>query len=346
MLSAHIGGKKARRRQRARLAVRWLLRGALAAGMLSLGFLITETMLRISELPLETTATTVQTTIQTETTIPPRPESPPLKTFYVPLGMMDNREQSRQLMAQIAQAKTDTAVMLFKDSSGYLSYKSNLMQMSLLGASQRTRWRTDWTLYDLKNRSKQRILGVIHCFDDPLAASLMPNGAALLRETDTVPWKDAQGRAWLNPYAESSREYLLAVIREVRAFGADDLLLCGVQFPEGNLEAAVFPGESAAPPERLAVERAGVLRSFLQEAKRAAGEGTLYVMVTPAQDALPGMRETYAAADIVAVDMRGLPWTGDEAYWRARVPVLDSPEAAAALRDCIVMKEENLQARY
>jgi len=355
-LQARIGGRRHYRRQKIRRALRTAARCALVVIALAVGFLVAETLLRISEAPLaQADAITLPiTTTQPPTTARPKPEGPPLRTFFVLLNLMDNRDQARQLMAQAEELETNAAVMLFKDSGGYLSYQSQLMQQRLFNASQRARWRTDWTLYDLKNRAGQKIIGVIHCFNDPLAASLMTGAAVTLRDTEQTPWKDARGKAWLNPYAESAREYLLAVVREVVAFGADEILLCGVQFPAGDLQAAVFPGEEPdANMARIAASRNRALLDFLQQAKAAAGNRPLYLTL-PFQTARNGGAEYGGdlwgseAVDAFAVDMRGVPWTQEDDFWRVQpvIPIVDSPENAHGARDYIVLRDEVLQARY
>jgi len=192
---------------------------------------------------------------------------------------------------------------------------------------------------------------VIHCFDDPLAAGAMPEAAVLQRGTE-LPWADGQGRRWLNPYAPGAREYLLAVIREAVAVGADEILLCGVAFPEGNLQGAVFPGQEEIDPAaedaqaQLAAARNEVLRSFIAEAKEAAGEAPLYVMIA-GQAALDGAESLGGdlwgcAADYIAVNTRGAPWARDESYWRTRpvLPVVETPEDAEGARDYIVLIDE------
>jgi len=341
----HVVGARARRRSKALRALRVVTRVIAGAVVLAAGFVVTEALLRISEQPLpgDFTATQPATEAPTEPLTRPEPEGPPLHSFYVPLNMLDHRDQAAQLVAWAKANNTSAAVMPFKDSGGYLSYRSSLMQMRLINASQKTRYRTDWTLRDLK-KAGQRIVAVIHCFDDPLAAGAMTEAAVLQRDTGSVPWKDAQGRRWLNPWSEPAREYLLAVIREVIAFGADDILLAGVCFPSGNLQAAVFPGQEN-PGDPAA--RNQILRAFIEEAREAAGENAqLYVMI-PSRAALNGAQELGGdlwdcAADWIAIDMRGAPWAQDADYWRARpvIPVVDDAEKAQGARDYIVLVDE------
>jgi hypothetical protein len=45
---------------------------------------------------------------------------------------------------------------------------------------------------------------------------------------------DADGRAWLDPYSDSTREYLLALILELKSLGFDEVLLTGVACPDSD----------------------------------------------------------------------------------------------------------------
>ena len=348
----HVWGRKARRRMKIRRAVRYTLGGLLTIIVLVWGFIATETLLQVSELPPEAPAQTAPpvTTASPPSTLP-APEGPPLHSFYVPLRMLDRNEDSPRLVQQAQELKTSAAVLTLKDGAGYLSYESNLMQQARVNASQKMRYRTYWTLRDLKEKGNQKIIGVIHCFDDPLAAGAMPEAAVLQRGTEQ-PWADGQGRRWLNPYAPQAREYLLAVIREAVALGVDELLLCGVAFPEGNLQGAVFAGQEEINPEdgdaaaKLAAGRNKALRDFVAEAKQAAGAAVLYVMI-PGQAALDGAESLGGdlwgcAADRIAVDTRGTPWARDEAYWSTRpvIPVAASVEDAQGARDYIILTDE------
>jgi len=340
----YVGGRREQRRLRRRRAMKTALRVLLCVLALVVGFTVTETLLRVSEWPLPegSSIAAPETTAAPESGDDRTPDGPPLQSFYVPLGMLDRNEDAPKLVAQARELQATAAVMLFKDSGGYLSYRSNLMQMGLLHANEKARYRTDWTLYDLK-KAGQRVIGVIHCFDDPLAAERMTEAAVLQRDTGSVPWKDAQGRRWLSPYSQAAREYLLAVIREVKAFGATDVLLEGLRFPVGNLQASVFPGEdNPHDPET----RNAALRDFIEQAKEAAGDAGLFVMIS-VEAALDGAEDLGGdlwgcAADWLAVDVREAPWALDEGYWKSRpvIPVVGSVEEAEGLRDYIILIDE------
>jgi len=345
----YIVSKQTRRRMKIRRVLRAGLAGVLMFAALVVGYVAMEAMLQVSELPLlqgDNATTEAPTTTAEPLPTLPEPQGEPMRSFYVPIAMLNQRTQSYQLQAQARQLDTNTAVMTFKDSNGWLTYRSNLIQMDLLGAAARARHRTDWTLFDLKRRAEQRVIAVIHTFDDPLAATLMPGAAIVHRETGE-PWLDAEDRAWLNPWSPAAQEYLLAVIREVAAFGpqnerVDDILLRGVTFPAGDLSEAVFPGVD--DPDDLAARNA-VLREFLEQAAQAAGDARLIVMVPRAgaenADALGGDLWN-SAADYIAIDVRGTAANLNEDFWRTRpvFPVVESPEAGEGMRDYIVLVDD------
>ena len=338
---------KARRAMKVRRGLRMAFMGLAMLIALAVGFTVMEAMLQVSETPLPTEAhVTTEPPATTTEPLPtlPEPQGEPMRSFYVPIRMLDHRDQSAQLQAQARNLGSNTAVIPFKDAEGWLTYRSNLIQMDLLRASARARHRTDWTKFDMIRRADQRVMAVIHTFDDPLAAGLMSDAAVLRYGTDE-PWEDADGRAWLNPWSPTAREYLLAVIREVAAFGQQDarvsyILLRGVSFPDGNLSGAYFPGGDHEDLEA----RNAVLRGFIEEARAAAGEATLLVMVPRAgaenAEALGG--DLWGAAEIIAVDMRGTPAEQTEDFWRTRrvIPVVESPEDGEGLRDFIVIHNE------
>lgn len=340
----HVWGRKALRKKKVQRVLKIIAGSAVVLAVLAAGFLVTDTLLRISEMPQEAPATTQPPAVTTAppNNIPPPLAETPLRSFYVPLRMLDRNEDSPKLVEQAGRLGTTAAVITFKDSGGMLSYRSNLMQQARINASQKARYRTDWTVKDLKNKGGQRIIAVVHCFDDPLAAGAMPEAAMIRRDTDSTPWTDGQGRRWLNPYSSQATEYLLALIREIISFGADDILLCGVSFPEGSLQGAVLPGQTEDTPE----SRNAVLRDFIAQAKQAAGEAGVYVMIS-GQAAIDGAENLGGdlwdcAADAIAVDTRGTPWAQDDSYWGTRpvVPVVESPEAAQGARDYIVLEDE------
>ncbi|MCL2195823.1 MAG: hypothetical protein FWB76_07740 [Oscillospiraceae bacterium] len=178
-----------RRRKRRRIVVNVLVALVLGSLALSVGFVAMEAMLQVSEAPPQ--APTEY--IPPEELPPPEPVRPqlpdleptwePMRSFYVPIHMMDSRDQSAQLQQQAAALETNMAVMTFKCAHGWLTYRSTLGQGNV-----NARHRTNWTLFDMVRRSRQRVVAVVHA---------------------------------VNHYTEqrTSETAMLAIIREISRFG-------------------------------------------------------------------------------------------------------------------------------
>jgi len=80
----------------------------------------------------------------------------------------------------------------------------------------------------------------ISCFRDTSYAEGEPDTA--LKATWGDVWYDGDGRAWLDPAAETTRTYLTALCAECARLGFDEILLDGFWYPvSGNQEALALP---------------------------------------------------------------------------------------------------------
>jgi hypothetical protein len=344
-----IIGVKSRRARLLRRFTRTAIRGLLLLIILAFGFSVTEILLRISELPpaAHAAGTTLPPgqTPQTEPAAAPAPAvpQPELRALYAPLRMLDSRERTGRMIQQAQAEGCNAAVILIKDKEGYLTYNSGLGQMQTLRASRKARQQVEACLQDYK-AAGIRVVALVHCFRDNLAAGIMMDGTVLQKDTTKpTPWRDALSQRWLNPYSEAAQNYILGIIQELAALGVDDVLLDSVCFPGGNLQAAVFTGEET--PGDLAA-RNNVLRDFLQKAKAAAGGARLLALM-PAKAALDGAEEYggdlwNSAADAIAVDNRDAGWALD-AGWNAGQPtiqVFSTLEQAAGQERFLLIEEE------
>ncbi|MCL2106349.1 MAG: putative glycoside hydrolase [Oscillospiraceae bacterium] len=338
-----IGSRRGRRLRR---ALKVFFSAAGIALTLAAGFFATETLVRISELPprAEIAATEEQTTDPDSAAAPPKPAAPSvqadLRAIYAPLTNFDfgSIENTRALIKQARDSGANAVAILFKDSEGLLGYRSHLIQQSLLNASGRATGKMEKRALEIL-AAQLRLVAVVDCFADPLAANAMPESAVLQKDTENVPWKDAQGRAWLNPYAESAREYLLGILRELAQIGVTDIVLDSVRFPGGNLQAAVFPGE---PKPDDPEARNAALLDFLVQAREAAGEARVFC-VMPAKAALEGAEEYGgdlwgSAADFIAVDTRDAAWARDADWGQGRkyIQIISAEEEIDSSGDYII----------
>jgi len=113
-----------------------------------------------------------------------------------------------------------------------------------------------------------KVMARIYCYQDAPLARLRRADAVHYRQTDSL-WLDnavgAGGQPWLNPYSAAVNEYLLALVKEAAALGADVIVLDALQFANGS-EVAGFPGETA----QGAKSRNQTLLDFISQAKQAA----------------------------------------------------------------------------
>ena len=322
----------------------------LLAIVLVVGFFITETLLQISEMPYAAGPAEEGTTNPPgqvnpgQTVTEPEPLPPiELRAIYAPLRMLDTAERTSRVIADAQENNCNAAVILIKDREGYLTYDSSLPQMQALKASRKARLQVQTCINEYQ-AAGIRVVALVYCFQDNLAAGIMMDGTVLQKDTaKPTPWRDALSQRWLNPYSKAAQEYILGVIRELAAMGVDDILLDSVSFPGGNLQAAVFTGEST-PGDLYARNQA--LRGFLEKAKAAAGSARL-LCVMSAKAALDSAEEYGgdlwgSAADAIAVDTRGAEWALD-AGWNAGNPtiqVFSSLEEAVGQERFLVIEEE------
>ncbi|MDR1464552.1 MAG: putative glycoside hydrolase [Oscillospiraceae bacterium] len=338
-----IGGNK--RVQWLRTALRWSIRCVGFLAVVLVGFFAADTLFRISELPpAEEPSVTAAPVTESPSAAPPPKEVPDLRAIFAERKLLDTKERTGRIPAQAQQAGANAVLFRCKDEEGYLTYRSLLPQQQILFASRKARSRAEGGIADLL-AADIRPVAYVQCFRDPIAAAGL-QGGAVLRKGTALPWKDSAGAAWLNPYSEAAREYLLGVIRELTAMGIQDIVLDAVCFPSGNLSGATFPGESLpanAAPEAIRESRNQVLLRFLREAKQAAPGARIYC-VMPAQTALNGSDDYggdlwNAAVDCVIVDTRGAPWVAD-ADWgpgRSCLQLLDDKTPVAGRTAYLVL---------
>lgn len=112
------------------------------------------------------------------------------------------------------------------------------------------------------------VIARIYCFKDSVAPQR--TGAYVYEDENlSSPWFDApaalSGKVWLNPADARAVNYLLSVINEVSAFGADCIYLSGVEFPVSSENPPVFTEDDTS------LSRNFVLLNFVEQAAKKAG---------------------------------------------------------------------------
>lgn len=230
-----------------------------------------------------------------------------LVAVYMPDGVLDGGVELELFRTGLGGSGANAVLVDFKTAQGCLNFPLQSGTAAELGAVQGAYENAASTLSALKKKG-YRIVARVCCFKDALAASRL-GAAAAVTQADGSLWLDdsaqRDGSPWLNPYSAAAESYLLGIISETAASGADLILLDAVQFPDGPCaQSAVFAGAQTSVQSRNAV-----LHAFIERAADCAGEVPVCVMMT-ANGALNGDALRYdgsifdSAAELCAVDFR------------------------------------------
>lgn len=121
----------------------------------------------------------------------------------------------------------------------------------------------------------------IHAFRDNLMGRFDRDVAVGYYDTRTN-WLDNSvalgGKAWLNPYSDGARTYIIDLAAELTALGFEQIVVDSVQFPSG-----VALDKAGYGPQAVGVGRADALKSFSQELEKAvAAAGGSMMLYYPA----------------------------------------------------------------
>ncbi len=228
--------------------------------------------------------------------------------IYLPAEKLADTQALNTLLDGAAAAGINAVVLDIKNADGTINYACAVPEA--LAAEAPAADENLLPAIDAVRQHGMDVIGLFHCFDDPLAASSLEGGAVYYEDTDQL-WLDGApakgGKAWLNPYSQAARSYNIQIIQE--AFGAlnlDKVLLTGVQFPAGySMNKARFDGEESSSAGRNAT-----LKSFVDSVLDAVGGADKILLYVTGDSALNGDAERYdgslldASARVCAPDLR------------------------------------------
>ena len=213
-----------------------------------------------------------------------------VKALYMPYDKLGDEEYIKDFIREIKKKNGNSVVIDFKTAEGRLCYSS--MQENAIMASA--------ALYDndtvrrglgLFRSAKISVIARIFCFSDNRLANADSDTAVKYMGTE-VNWLDGSddngGKAWLNPYSKSVRDYLAGIVKEISSFGVGVFILEDLQFPGGeNTSSATYPGEKKTN------SRNGMLTSTLSKIVGALPEDALVIVSQTATDASQGNENIY-----------------------------------------------------
>ena len=235
-----------------------------------------------------------------------------VKALYMPHEKMGDEEYIKDFIKQVKRKDCNSVVIDFKTDEGRLCY-SSMNENAIIGTcalydNDTARW-----AIDLFAQEDIAVIARLFCFSDNRVATANDSVAVKYMNTE-VNWLDGSddkgGKAWLNPYSKSVRNYIATVAKEVSALGVSVFILEDLQFPEGdNTDSATYPGEKNQSSRNV------MLKNTLSQVKNAVGENALVILSQSAANASSGNESAYfgtmsdAAFYGIAVDTAEKPFS-------------------------------------
>ena len=187
-----------------------------------------------------------------------------VRATYIDNGILNDTGRLSDALS-IAKENNFNAIMIdFKTQEGILTYDSDLMNYP----GQDDYNKIDQALIEKIKHEGFLVIGRIYCFEDTIAPQRLP---AYIYEDEekTQIWFDKPavlgGKVWLDPTNVKATDYLISVVGEVSALGADCIYLDSVQFPESrNGSVPVYTDDDTTLNRNL------VLMQFVEKAVKTA----------------------------------------------------------------------------
>lgn len=187
-----------------------------------------------------------------------------IKALFIDNSILGNETA---LEKRLKDAKSDgfNSVMLdFKDEDGTVLFPSKTYSSVIENKNRITQ-----SVIDYIKAEGFTVVARVYCFRDSVAPQR--TGAYVYEDKELkTPWFDApsalSGRVWLNPADSRAQNYLLSIVGEVSAFGADCIYLQGAEFPVSKERPPVFTEDDAS------LSRNYILLNFIENAVDKAGK--------------------------------------------------------------------------
>ena len=234
-----------------------------------------------------TSATTPTSTGSTKPTgvTPVVTDPDTLRAFYVTAAQFADGSVDA-VLPDAAAAGFNAVVVDLKDSAGVLYFRSATARAQKVNSFAEGAL-TPEALEERVKALRQAGFGVIprlYAFRDNAAARALKDARISYQGQPSWVWYDGDpkkdGKAWLNPYADSAQQYIFDLAVELRDAGAAAILLDGVQFPQ-QVSGASF-GDSA----NTAMSHAEILTAFIANARVLLGDGCPVILSSPCMAAL------------------------------------------------------------
>ena len=213
-----------------------------------------------------------------------------VKALYMPQEKLSDENYLEDFIKQVKKKNCNSVVIDFKTREGRLSY-SSMNENAIIGACAVHDNDTVRQAIDIFTQEDIAVIARIFCFSDDRVATANSDVAVKYMNTE-VNWLDGSddkgGKAWLNPYSKSVRNYIADVAKEVSNLGVGIFILESLQYPGGdNISSATYPGEKNQSSRNV------MLKNTLSQVKNAVGDNALVILSQSATDAMSGNENIY-----------------------------------------------------
>lgn len=212
------------------------------------------------------------------------------QTAYLPIETVADEQQFAQALELAKEQGYDSILFDLKSSDGTVNYpiSYNPSTDALV---------TGTTTVDL-NAVVQQIrdaglvpMASIYTFRDHRYPSANNAAATQYMDSDFL-WVDNDpekgGKAWLNPFSQQAQDYIRKIVDDACAARFEQIVLQGIQFPEGYSLDMIDYGEHASD------DKHAFLQQYLQEMTTyAEGKGVELTALFPATSVLGGETKMY-----------------------------------------------------
>lgn len=187
----------------------------------------------------------------------------PIRALYVNRFAAQSTRKMRNLIAVADSTEINAFVIDVKDEFG-LNFHSEDPAVKKNAGTQ-TKVANMKALVDTLNAHGILPIARLVVFKDSVAARNNPNST--IRKADGSIWRDHEGLAWVNPYANEIWDYNIRVAEEMVKLGFGEVQFDYIRFPEPykSLPAQVFPGANGR-------NKSQALSEFLKVAKGRIGK--------------------------------------------------------------------------
>ncbi|WP_407945104.1 putative glycoside hydrolase [Paenibacillus glycinis] len=185
----------------------------------------------------------------------------PVRGIYVSGWVAGSKHRLDRLIQLVDKTDLNAMVIDVKNDYGQLTYHSSLPVVKAIGADRHVAISDIKGLLHKLKAKNIYVIGRIVTFKDPLYAKKHP--AMALQKRGGGVWRDAQGKAWLDPFQQQVRTYNTAIAEEAAAIGFDEVQFDYVRFPDNgskvDREVSYHNTQGRSKPQ--------IISSFLREAR-------------------------------------------------------------------------------